>query len=126
MFPNAAPETQYFKPTHWLGSPLGDVWGLMCKRGNWAYVLPGSRISARFPNFATIAENSKAFEVLKQHYKDGLFCWKKGTRQRLAGMVVTETIQFKAEREATEFLFAGEPAAEEWKDVKSMPKCFGN
>ncbi|KIC18765.1 hypothetical protein RA25_21090 [Leisingera sp. ANG-S5] len=99
-------------PTHSLGSPCHEVHGLAHRKGRWTYLLPGSRVSSLYPNFAAIERDRIAFAILSKFYWEGMIAWRKGTRKRPAGMAVVETILFRSGGEAEKFLFAGGTVAE--------------
>lgn len=111
-----------FRATHTLGAQNRDVFGLASRRGGWTYLIPGSRISSRYPNHRAIKKNPTAFDRLERFYRAGLIAWRRRTNTRPAGLVVTEPILFRDRRSAARFLNVGEKVGEAWMPIKPRRK----
>lgn len=110
-------------PTHILGTPNGDVHGIAAQRGGWTYLLPGSRISSRYPNYRSIAQDPIALERLEAFYRLGLIAWRPKRGSRPAGFVFTEPVPVRNIRSAARILYVGETVTEAWAPTK--PKLEG-
>jgi len=102
-------------PTHTLKMPNGDVYGMASRRGGWTYLLPGSRLPSRYPNYRTIKKDPAALERLEGFYRRGEIAWRPRRGRRLAGFVVTEPVRFRNMRSAARMLCVGEKVTESWE-----------
>lgn len=108
---------QYYAPHLCLGSPPAEVWGRVKRASSWTYLLPGSRVTTKCPNFAAMQRNPAAYAILSKYYWEGYIRWHSATLRRPAGLVVTETIRLTSIAEAAQFLFAGKETTGEWSPV---------
>lgn len=106
-----------------LGAPDGALYGVGCQKGRWLYLLPGSRISSRYPNFKTIKQDPGALERYERFYRRGQIAKRPGTLVRPEGFVVTEPIPFRNKRSAARFLNGGENVIENWEPIKPKWKA---
>jgi len=109
--------------THNLRTPSDDVYGMASRRGGWTYLLPGSRLPSRYPNYRTIKKDPAALERLEGFYRRGQIAWRPRRGRRLAGFVVTEPIRFRNMRSAARMLYVGEKVAENWEPIKPKWKA---
>jgi hypothetical protein len=106
-----------------LGTPGGDVHGIIAQRGAWTYLLPGSRISSRYPNYRAIRKDPAAHERLEGFYRRGVIAWRPRRGSRPAGFVFTEPVLVRNIRSAARILYVGETVTEAW--VPAKPKLEG-
>ena len=106
-----------------LGAPDGAFYGVGCLKGRWLYLLPGSRISSRYPNFKTIKQDPGALERYERSYRRGQIAKRPGTLIRPEGFVVTEPILFRNKDSAARFLNGGEKVTEHWEPIKQKWKA---
>jgi hypothetical protein len=102
-------------PTHTLKMANGDVYGMASRRGRWTYLLPGSRLPSRYPNYRAIKKDPAALERLEGFYRRGKIAWRPRRGSRQAGFVVTEPIQFRKISSAARMLYVGEKVTEGWE-----------
>ncbi|MCL1629470.1 hypothetical protein M3N55_12085 [Roseibaca sp. V10] len=102
-------------PTHTLRTPNGDTYGMASRQGGWTYLLPGSRLPSRFPNYRAIKKDPAALERLEGFYRRGEIAWRPRRGSRQAGFVVTEPVLFKKISSAARMLYVGEKVTEEWE-----------